>query len=225
MKIYTITKIISLISVCLSCNLKNSKQSVKIQSDTIFINDTIYRNISYDKEWQKSFGLTHDPNIDSIWFKPVSFYLDDINCSGLAEDFYYGYLRPSDNGTTTELLKLATTGNTKLRPFYRWCLDKTIEISDGALGELIGVPARQYAEKFPEEFFEYMDSDTTGQKYKRWTNAISYSGFYDTDKIANDIDDRNIRIVSKMMKNLKIKDANLILRIKKFSVDCLTYKE
>lgn len=132
-------------------NRQNKAKSVEQigTADTIIKYDTIFYN---NRDWQDGFGLTHNPDIDSIWNKPVSYYLSDKECSGLASDFYYGELRPSDNGTTSELLNLITTDNNKLRPFYRWCLNKPIQIQDGALGEYTGVPARQYAEKFPKEF-------------------------------------------------------------------------
>ena len=137
--------------------------------------------VVYNIDWQEGFGLTHDTLVDSIWQKPVKFYLDQPGCSPLARDFYFGIFRPSDNDSTAELLELATTDNGQLRPFYRWCLNKTIQIQDGALGEYTGVPARRYAEKFPIEFFVYMDQDTSGSRYLDWTAAISYSGFYDYD--------------------------------------------
>ena len=75
------------------------------------------------------------------------------------------------------MLSLVTTNDNNLRPFYRWCLNKTIQIEDGALAEYTGIPARQYAEKFPKEFFEYMDYDTTKEKYGDWVGSISYSGY------------------------------------------------
>ena len=163
------TSILLIITFTLfACNSSPaSHKIIQTKTDTIIKHDTIIANLN-NRNWQADFGLTHDPEKDSIWFKPVSYYLNDKNCSGLASDFYYGILRPSDDGTTDELLKLATSDNNKLRPFYRWCLNKTIIIQDGALGEHTGVPARKYAEKFPQEFFSYMDIDTSGEKYNEW---------------------------------------------------------
>jgi hypothetical protein len=214
MRISVLFLLIAALSGC-----TNNNPSSK-EADKLIIHDTVFITTGYDDDRQKGFGLTHDPKLDSIWNKPEDFYLNDKECSGLAVDFYYGYLRPSDNGTTVELLKLATTDNQKLRPFYRWCLNKTIEISDGALGELIGKPARQYAEKFPEEFFEYLDIDSTGTKYLTWTNAIYYSGYYDDEDSLL----MKKRIISTMLRNSKIKDKKLVLRIKRFGADCITYK-
>ena len=187
--------------------------------DTVVIHDTVYINNNESGEWQKGFGLTHDPDKDSIWGKPVSYYLDET-CSPLAYDFYYGYsyIKPSDNGVTEEILKLACTNDTKLRPFYRWCLDKIITLSDGALSELVGVPARQYAEQFPDEFFEYLDIDPANDKYKMWTEAIQYSGYSDYP----DYDNRNLQnkeLIKRMTRNLKEKSAGNIQRIEKFAKD------
>lgn len=134
-------------------------------------------------------------------------------------DFYYGAFRPSDNYTTSHLLGLATTDDTTLRPFYRWILNKTIVIQDGALAEHTGMPARLYAEKFPKEFFEYMDSDTSGQKYTDWTASINYSGYMD-DEEENESGRIRARMTSTMQTNCHNCPGLLRERIKKFAKDC-----
>ncbi len=202
-----------------ACNNVQKKNDIQqaTTSDTIIKHDTVYYN--NNRDWQKGFDLTHNPEEDSVWNKPVSYYIFDKDCSGLASDFYYGELRPSDNGMTEELLNLVTTDNNKLRPFYRWCLNKTIQIQDGALGEYTGVPARHYAEKFPKEFFEYMDYDKTGDKYLDWVNSILYSGFYDQDDYKKPQDIRK-RMSQAMKKNCKDCSEQLKERIDKFVKDC-----
>ncbi len=205
-----------------SCDYSKNKNNLKSNSfiqDTIFIHDTLQIVQTQTDDWQIGFGLTHTPNIDSVWGKPVSYYINDKACNSLSIDFYYGYMRPSDNGATIELLKLACTDNNKLRPFYRWCLNKTLLISDGALAELVGVPARQYAEKFPDEFFEYMDNKKDNNQYEIWTEEIQYSGFFDYPEF-DDIEKLKKEHIKRMSLNLKNKtDANLN-RIKKFAEDC-----
>lgn len=214
------TSILLIITFTLfACNSSPaSHKIIQTKTDTIIKHDTIIANLN-NRNWQEDFGLTHDPEKDSIWFKPVSYYLNDKNCSGLASDFYYGILRPSDDGTTDELLKLATSDNNKLRPFYRWCLNKTIIIQDGALGEHTGVPARKYAEKFPQEFFSYMDIDTSGEKYNEWIGTIEYSGFYDNEDWRKPSEIRQ-RMVNTMKKNCYDCNKKIIARIEKFAKDC-----
>lgn len=205
----------------LSCNSSNQKTAAAKTNnkDTVTGSETAY--FGQQRDWQSAFGLTHNPDADSVWYKPVLFYLDDPMCSALALNFYYGLLRPSDNSITDELLELAATDNSKLRPFYRWCLDKTIQISDGALAEHIGVPARRYAEKFPEEFFEYMMKDSSGVRYAQWSAAINYSGFYEhedwrkNDKLVNNV-------VRAMRKNCNNCDQGLQGKIEKFAKDCFS---
>jgi hypothetical protein len=205
-----------------SCNSNESDKPLSVDSnraDTVVKHDTIYLNNVDDTGWQKSFDLTHDPDKDTVWGKPVSYYLNDNECAGIAYEFYYGYFRPSDNGATDELLKYAATDNARLRPFYRWCLNKTIQISDGALAEHVGIPARRYAEKFPKEFFEYMDYDTTGEKYKDWISAISYSGFYDIDDYKKPKAIRD-RLINRMKRNCINCNDQILGRIEKFAKDC-----
>jgi len=213
---------IIIIATVASCNSREVDKSgaVKINKvDTFIKHDTIFLGEDNNSDWQNSFNLTHEPDKDTIWGKPVSFYLHDKECATIAFEFYYGYFRPSDNGATDELLKYATTDNNKLRPFYRWCLNKTIEISDGALAEHVGEPARRYAEKFPKEFFQYMDYDTTGEKYNDWIGAISYSGFYDGDDYTKPKEIRD-RLIDKMKQNCINCSDQIRKRIDKFAKDC-----
>ena len=191
--------------------------ATKPRIDTVFKCDTVYLNNQYN--WQEGFGLTHDPEADSIWFKPVKFYIDNPKCSPIAIDFYLGEFRPTDNHITEALLKLVTTDDSNLRPFYRWCLNKTIQIQDGALAEYTGVPARQYAEKYPKEFFQYMDIDTTLEKYNDWVGTISYSGYYNNEdyKKAASVRQRMTSLMKKKCKNCNIKLQN---RIDKLATDC-----
>jgi len=213
---------IIIVTMVVSCNsgvVDKSASANTIKVDTFIIHDTIYIGEDHNPDWQSGFNLTHEPDKDSIWGKPVSYYLNDKECVSIAFEFYHGYFRPSDNGATDELLKYAATDNNKLRPFYRWCLNMTIQISDGALGEHVGVPARQYAEKFPMEFFQYMDYDSTGEKYKEWISAISYSGFYDGDDPEKPKEIRD-RLIAKMKKNCNNCGDQIRKRIDKFAKDC-----
>lgn len=202
-KIYIFLIIIILFEI-ISCKKENlNKDSVSLIKE----------------DWQENFGLTHNIDKDTIWYKPVRFYLENKNCSPIAKDFYFGKYRPTDEPKTAELLNLATTEDNHLRPFYRWILNKTIQIQDGALGEYTGLPARKYAEKFPKEFFEYMDYDKTGQKYIEWTSSIEYSGFDKNDdwKKPNTIREK---IILKMSENCINCNEIYRNRILKFANDC-----
>lgn len=156
-----------------------SERDTIVIRDTILIRDTVVKISNYD--WQKGFGLSHDENKDSIDGKAVEYYLSDPNCSALAFDFYYGNFKPQDNASTAELLELVLTDNEKLRPFYRWCLDMTIKVADGALGEYPGQPALKYVKKFPKEFFEFIDKAENPYSYTDWVAIINYSGLNDYD--------------------------------------------
>jgi hypothetical protein len=212
---------ITIILFFTACNNSQSNTTVDAKlKDTIIKHDTIYINYNKDQDWQKNagFNLTHEPDQDSIWGKPVSFYLDNPECFGIAFDFYYGYFRPADNGATDELLKFATTTNKKLRPFYRWCLDKTIEVSDGALSEHVGTPAKNYVEKYPKEFLEFIDSDTSKTRYNNWTSAIAYSGF--TAINPKDLTQQTKAFLNAMKLNCSNCTEATLKRIEKIAKDC-----
>lgn len=132
--------------------------------------------------WADRFGIIRHPETDTIGNKPAKFYLKNQRVAQIAKDFYMGRFNPKDNDSTTYLLSLATKNNL-YRPFYRWCLDQTIIIADGALGEYPGKPALEYAMRYPNEFFAYMDKDKSRKRYKRWVEIISYSGLlnYNTE--------------------------------------------
>lgn len=202
-----------------SCNTNPGNKPPGIKKDTIIVHDTIESNRNNDLDWQQGFNLTHEPDQDTIWGKPVSYYISDPACAAIVTEFYYGHFRPTDNGATDELLKYAVSPNYKLRPFYRWCLSKTIEVSDGALAEHVGIPARRYAEQYPAEFFEYMDKDSTHTRYNNWTEAIGYSGFYDEDDYQQPAAIRQ-RMIQTMTVHCTNCTAALLQRIKKLAEDC-----
>ena len=208
---------IILVFVACSNTQKNKSIHTTAQVETKQAYDTIVQT-KKENFWQDGFGLSHNPDKDTIWNKSVSYYLSNDDCSGLAKDFYYGQLKPSDNGMTKELLKLVTTDNEELRPFYRWCLDKTILIQDGALGEYTGNPARKYIEKFPKEFFDYMDTDTTHSRYADWIAAIEYSGFYKEENYNGK--EAEVNMKNAMNQNCKNCNKEIVRRIEVFANEC-----
>jgi hypothetical protein len=169
---------------CMAC--KDNKQAVEQTIvDTLTLTDTIKDN---KKFWKDPLNGNIYPLPDSIGGKPVSFYIANPKIISLAKDFYKGTFRPADNDSTTQLLSHVVTDDSITRPFYRWCLDFTIVISDGALGEYPGIPSLKYAIKFPIEFFDFMDEDNSGERYKRWTEIIAYSGLNDYNKQTSEIE-------------------------------------
>lgn len=193
---------------------KQGKQDTVYVYDTIYLKDTVVRSLTYD--WQEDFDLTHDETTDTIAGMPAEFYLSDPECNALAFDFYYGNFRPKDNASTGELLDLALTSNDKLRPFYRWCLDMTIMVSDGALAEYPGVPALNYVTTYPQEFFEFIDEKENPLSYQNWVSIIQYSGLPDyqanSEKTYNEIK-------HKILINCNSCSDALKERIRKFAFD------
>lgn len=174
-----------------------------------------------NREWQISFGLTHDPEKDSVWGKPVSYYINNPECIELARKFYYGKMTPTDDDSTAILLAQSSSENKELRPFYRWCLDRTIDIQDGALGEYTGLPAREYLQNYPKEFIEFIDHDKSGNTLSNWIDAISYSGFYMEDDYKD-----TVAIKARIIKEIKLncKDCSAIQMARLDSIVTVLYR-
>ncbi|MGZ8570334.1 MAG: hypothetical protein ACXWW0_13170 [Bacteroidia bacterium] len=198
------------------------------------LHDTISRNAKYlSREftgekltgnfWIDRYNVFLNPTKDSIGVKTAIFYLNHPKVNQIAKDFYYGKFKPTDNDSTTKLLALVITCNEELRPFYRWCLDRTIFISDGALGEYPGEPALQYALKYPQQFFLYMDLDKTGKRYKMWSEIIAYSGLNGYDNVPLTQIEQNL--ITEMTQNCNDSNQNLQERIKRFANDLISYIE
>jgi hypothetical protein len=201
----------------ISCN-SNSPTNQTSQADSSTNNKTsTVDNLPKSKNlWVDRLNGSTYPLPDTIGGEPVSFYLDNPKIADISKAFYKAKFRPTDNDSTTKLLSFVTTNDSTLRPFYRWCLDFTITISDGALGEYPGVPALAYATKFPKEFFDYMDKDPSGQRYKQWTEIIAYSGLSNYDRKESEIEKE---IISNMYNNCYFCSGNTKSRIVTFAQD------
>jgi hypothetical protein len=148
MKVFLTTVLFFLALACTE-NRWNSAEIISV--DTLVVHDSVdYGRIG---NWPTGFELTHFADIDSVWEKPVRFYIDNRACDPIAIDFYFGTYTPSDNRPTEHLLNFAYTDNESLGPFYRWILHRTIISQDVKLAEQTGRPARLYVQKFPKEFF------------------------------------------------------------------------
>lgn len=148
--------------------------------------------------------------------RPVAFYLASRKVSPLAKALYTARFQPSDTDSTSQLLALVTTNDSEIRPFYRWCLDFTISLSDGALGEYPGPPALAYATKFPREFFAYMDKDASDQRYKRWVELMAYSGL---NEYAQPPAVSTKAIEAKITRNCPVCSTQLARRIHRLAAD------
>jgi hypothetical protein len=189
------------------------KRAAPVPPDTAAHTGPVWRD--------KLTGSTY-PLPDSIGGKPVSFYLTNSQVSPLAKALYAGRFRPTDTDSTTQLLSLATTNDKTLRPFYRWCLDFTIAIADGALGEYPGKPALAYATKFPQEFFAYMDKDATGERYQRWVESIAYSGLNNYKSSAAETQKT---LDAAILKQCRSCAAQTVSRIHTFAKDVASYAQ
>ena len=201
----------------ISCNSNSPKNHIsQVDSSTNNQTSTVDTIPKSNNIWVDRLNGSTYPLPDTIDGKPISFYLDNPKVADISKALYKAKFRPTDNDSTTQLLSYVTTKDSTLRPFYRWCLDFTITISDGALAEYPGVPALAYATEFPKEFFDYMNKDQSGQRYKQWTEIIAYSGLSNYGRKESEIENE---IISNMRNNCYICVGNTKSRIVTFARD------
>lgn len=81
--------------------------------------------------WAQQMGVTLDPVRDSVWEQPVQYYIGQPECSSLATSFYQGSFPLGNPDSAAALFALTNTSNSDLRPFYRWCLTKAMQLQNG----------------------------------------------------------------------------------------------
>lgn len=140
MKPYLVLAICLLLGACKSTPKSVGQNSLdtsqptpeQVSKGSVARNDTIKRTSNF---WVDLYGIRRHPESDSIDGKPVSYFLNNPKVASVAKRFYNGSFRPTDDDTTEYLLSLATTPDSLIRPFYRWCLNETIKVADGGLAE------------------------------------------------------------------------------------------
>jgi hypothetical protein len=196
----------------IGCHTKPPKEKSTIQ-----ITPSNTYLISTPKKWTHFYtGKTYTLP-DSLEGKDFSFYINHPKIDPIAKAFIEEKFIPSDNDSTSKLVSLINKENSELTPFYRWCLDLIINISDGALGEYPGEPALKYTLTNPSDFFSFMNEDSSGERYKRWVNIIAYSIPINNQSLV----DFHENLTTKMIQNCKGCTSEINNSIKKLSNDII----
>lgn len=203
-----------MIFFALSCK-ENKKTGEQTHNDTAItsvkapVKDTSPNKINY---WMDRRNRRQIPLPDSINGKPLSFYLNHPKVSAIGKALYKGEFLLTNTDSITTLLSYVTTTDSVLRPFYRWCLNFIISIHPlpMAVPDYVGDYVLEYATKFPQEFFSYMDKDTSGRRYRRWVEITAYIWLFDRDKSKQKWEQR---MIGQMNKSCLTCDSNTKKRI------------
>ena len=102
--------------------------------------------------------------IDSLRSPFHRAYYSDVPLRTVAELVLSDSIKPMDNDLTFTLMEQITADDKSTRDYFFPSFKFIVNEADGALAEVVGLYAKQYAERYPNEFFnrfECCNSDTT----------------------------------------------------------------
>jgi hypothetical protein len=167
----------------ISCSEGENK---KYDNGLVAKTDTIVGSQEPYDFWKEHSSYAGIVKRDSIDGKPVEFYLTHPRMIAVGKAFYEGRFRPLDDDSTFALLDSASTRDSILRPFYVYCFDMILKMSDGALSEGMWGYAMNYVWKYPREFIELADRKEIS--YTDWADRISFDAAWEYRSTVKDID-------------------------------------
>ncbi|PXX97941.1 hypothetical protein DF185_16515 [Marinifilum breve] len=96
------------------------------------------------KKEQKMAKIKARFNDCTIYEQPISLYLNNKKVDSIVVDFCEGRIYPSDDEITFNLLESLTKKSDELAPLYYTCFEYLCSQSDGALGEIMGMYAKEF---------------------------------------------------------------------------------
>lgn len=120
------------------------------------------------------------PKIDDI---PITYFLDHPKIDEYSKLFYQGQFAVSDDTITFSFLDSLLTTNYPIQNFYLLVFNSVLEISDGALGEIMGDYCRSYLERSPCNFIGLKTNKLYSKNYQKWISSAAYEYYFDDEPI------------------------------------------
>lgn len=119
-------------------------------------------------------SLVNKKRAEKLNNKGMAFYLNNKSIDENAKLFYNGKFAVSDDEKTFAICDSLTTKNAATRPFYFYVFCRILELSDGALSEVLGACCLEYTKKYPCEFIKYFGAKDFDASSKKWASFIAF---------------------------------------------------
>ena len=119
------------------------------------------------------YSVNHQ-QIKKINNKDISFYLNNKSIDVNSKLFYRGKFAISDDENTFAICDSVSTDNPVTRPFYLYVFCRILEISDGAIAEVMGGYCMEYMRKFPCEFLGNLNSKEYNMPVEKWNGFVAF---------------------------------------------------
>jgi hypothetical protein len=151
----------------------------------------------------------------------LKYYLNSIQISKTAKDFYYGKFKASDDIKTFSIIDSLNTKNNFTRPFYIFLVSKIIDNSDGALSESLSTSCKNFIELHPDFLIDFLFSKNKIVEKRfteKWAKQIA-------EEVIIDCEEKDMKCIKKSFQQAllksrmdnKMKLADFYQKIKNYS--------
>lgn len=189
--------------VCITflyCSEKDKVHEISESSEPILQPQVI----DYQKrDTLRKVAFLSDLQRDYLDGKPIEFYLDHPATKEIVKDFYQGEFLPTDDDKTFDLLDVLVEKQEDIYPFYFHCMNSIIRYSDGAISEIMGVPAQKMVYNYPAYTFSYFKDHA--EIFEKYIELIGYEMYFQKNGTSS-IKMPQIEFFSYLEHNLDVKD-------------------
>jgi hypothetical protein len=151
--------------------------------------------------------------IDSLRDPYSPYYLSDKSSKEIGQMILDDNVRPTDNKVTFSIMDSLLAKNYEDRKFYFKVFVKILDQADGALAEVVGIPAMKFVEYHTKEFID-LSSNFTYKQQESWANFIGWEIYFDSKK---DPAKDGEKFVEKLVSNCSDLDSRSKLNLDNFS--------
>jgi hypothetical protein len=113
----------------------------------------------------------------------ITYYLDHPKIDEYSKMFYQGQFAVSDDSITFSFLDSLITTNYPVQNFYLLVFNSVLDISDGALAEVMGSYCRAYLERSPCNFIGIKSNKLYSKNYPKWISSAAYEYYFAEEPI------------------------------------------
>ena len=158
--------------------------------------------------------------VDSIAGKSIEYYLNHPNIDNYSKAFYKKDFAVSDDDITFSITDSVFTKNIETRPFYIFIFNSIVDLSDGALSEIVSLNCFEFIKQNTCEFIRLKYCKDYNLLYNKWVDLAAFGSYpYEENfnSILNEFITESKDSCSGYKKDLDILKENLLIRFREFT--------
>ncbi len=115
--------------------------------------------------------------VDSIAGKSIDFYLNHPNIDNYSKAFYKKEFAVSDDDITLSITDSVFTKNKETKPFYIFIFNSIVDLSDGALSEIVSLNCFEFIKQNTCDFIRLKFNKEYLLHYKTWISLAAFGSY------------------------------------------------